>query len=138
MKNLDVKYNGEMSEIDKIKARQESIMIEIGRLQEINASFREMINTIIPVEEGTVQTIPTYELAEMMEKKHSDVLRMLDGSEKPKVIGIKQVISENVELRFQDYFIESTYKVEGNNCSNSNRNVKFRNRNSKNERPSGN
>ena len=59
--------------------------------------------------EGTVQTIPSYEVAEMMGKRHSDVLRMLEGSEKPKVVGIIPTILTNVELRLLDYFIESTY-----------------------------
>ena len=59
--------------------------------------------------DGTVQTIPSYEAAEMMGKRHSDVLRMLEGSEKPKVVGIIPTILTNVELRLLDYFIESTY-----------------------------
>ena len=59
--------------------------------------------------EGTVKTIPSYEVAEMMGKRHSDVLRMLEGSEKPKVVGIIPTILTNVELRLLDYFIESTY-----------------------------
>lgn len=56
-----------------------------------------------------VQTIPTYEIAAMIEKRHSDVLRMLEGSEKPKVVGIIPTILTDVELRSLDYFIESTY-----------------------------
>lgn len=56
-----------------------------------------------------VQTIPTYEIAVMIEKRHSDVLRMLEGSENPKVVGIIPTILTNVELRSLDYFIESTY-----------------------------
>ena len=56
-----------------------------------------------------IKTIPSYEVAEMMGKRHSDVLRMLEGSEKPKVVGIIPTILTNVELRLLDYFIESTY-----------------------------
>ncbi len=56
-----------------------------------------------------IQTIPSYEIAGMMEKRHSDVLRMLEGSEKPKVVGIIPTILTNVELRLLDYFMESTY-----------------------------
>ncbi len=56
-----------------------------------------------------VPTIPSYEVAEMMERRHSDVLRMLEGSEKPKVVGIIPTILTSVELRLLDYFIESTY-----------------------------
>ena len=59
-----------------------------------------------------VKTIPSYEIAEMMDRKHSEVLRMLEGSKE--IIGIIPTL-ENAELVSQDYFIESTYKVEGNN-----------------------
>ena len=71
-----------------------------------------MSNTLVPQNNNTgvdVKTIPTYEAAEMMGKRHSDVLRMLEGSEKPKVVGIIPTILTNVELRLLDYFIESTY-----------------------------
>lgn len=61
-----------------------------------------------------VATIPSYEIAKMMDRRHSDVLRMLEGSEKPKVIGIIPVIEENVELHLSDYFIKSTYKTSQN------------------------
>lgn len=61
-----------------------------------------------------VKTIPSYEIAEMMDRKHSEVLRMLEGSKE--IIGIIPTL-ENAELVSQDYFIESTYKVEGNNKS---------------------
>ena len=56
-----------------------------------------------------IQTIPSYEVAKMMEKRHSDVLRMLEGSKIPKVVGIIPTILTNVELRLLDYFVESTY-----------------------------
>lgn len=71
-----------------------------------------MSNALVPQNNNTgvdVKTIPTYEAAEMMGKRHSDVLRMLEGSEKPKVVGIIPTILTNVELRLLDYFIESTY-----------------------------
>ena len=61
------------------------------------------------VQNEKIQTIPSYEIAGMMEKRHSDVLRMLEGSEKPKVVGIIPTILTNVELRLLDYFMESTY-----------------------------
>ena len=66
-----------------------------------------------------IPTIPSYEVAEMMERRHSDVLRMLEGSEKPKVVGIIPTILTSVELRLLDYFIESTYvdkKGESRKC----------------------
>lgn len=55
------------------------------------------------------QTIPSYEVAEMMEKKHFEVLRMIEGYEKPKVIGIIPVLA-NSRITVSDYFAESTYK----------------------------
>ena len=59
--------------------------------------------------EGSVQTIPSYEVAEMMEKKHFEVLRMLEGYEKPKVIGIIPVLTDSSST-VSDYFIKSSYK----------------------------
>ena len=58
---------------------------------------------------GETQTIPSYEVAEMMEKKHFEILRMLEGYEKPKVIGIIPVLT-NSSSTVSDYFIESSYK----------------------------
>lgn len=71
-----------------------------------------MSNTLVPQNNNTgvdIKTINTMLAAEMMGKRHSDVLRMLEGSEKPKVVGIIPTILTNVELRLLDYFIESTY-----------------------------
>ena len=71
-----------------------------------------MSSTLVPQNNNTgvdIKTINTVLAAEMMGKRHSDVLRMLEGSEKPKVVGIIPTILTNVELRLLDYFIESTY-----------------------------
>ena len=57
----------------------------------------------------TIKTIPSYEVAGMMEKKHFEVLRMIEGYEKPKVIGIIPVLA-NSRITVSDYFIESAYK----------------------------
>lgn len=54
-----------------------------------------------------LQTIPTYEIAEMMEKKHGRVLEMIEG--RANLIGIKQILTQH-NFVFSDYFIESTYK----------------------------
>lgn len=66
-----------------------------------------------------VQTIPSYEVAEMMGRAHKEVLKMLEGQKSSdgstKHVGIIQVISESGELHLSDYFIESSYKVPGNN-----------------------
>lgn len=62
-----------------------------------------------------IQTISSREVAEMMEKRHGEVLRMLEGYEPPKgsknrkVVGILPILTQhNVVL--SDYFIESSYK----------------------------
>lgn len=54
-----------------------------------------------------VQTIPSYEVAEMMEKSHADVLTMIHGKSDRK--GIIQVLTE-VQMDASEYFIESTYQ----------------------------
>lgn len=59
-----------------------------------------------------VATIDSREIAQMMGKQHSDVLKMLEGTNKIK--GIIPVLRES-KITFSEYFIESTYKVEGNN-----------------------
>lgn len=59
---------------------------------------------------GDIQAIPSYEVAEMMGKKHRDVLRMLEGCENPKIIGIIPTLEIGVELPLSDYFIKHTYK----------------------------
>lgn len=60
-----------------------------------------------------VKTIPSYEVAKMMEKSHRDVLRILEGCENPKIIGIIPTLEQKVELPLADYFIESTYDDRG-------------------------
>lgn len=59
-----------------------------------------------------VQTIPSYEVAKMMETKHSKVIRMIEGDEDR--AGIIPTLRK-AQMGVSDYFIESTYKVEGNN-----------------------
>jgi Rha family phage regulatory protein len=54
----------------------------------------------------TVETIPSYEVAEMMDKKHYEVLAMIHGNSQRK--GIIQVLTD-VQMYVSDYFIESTY-----------------------------
>lgn len=56
--------------------------------------------------EGTVKTIPSYEVAEMMGRPHSKVLRMLQGGSG--VVGIIPTLTE-ASFGLSDYFIESTY-----------------------------
>ena len=54
-----------------------------------------------------VKTIPSYEVAEMMDKKHKDVLALIHGKSDRK--GIIQVLTE-VQMEPSNYFIKSTYK----------------------------
>ena len=55
-----------------------------------------------------LQTIPSYEVAKMMEKEHWEVLRMLEGSKDRK--GIIEVLKADPQLVVSEYFIESTYQ----------------------------
>ena len=78
-----------------------------------------MSNTLVPQNNNTgidVKTIPSYEVAEMMDgKQHWQVLRMLDGYEPPKgsksrkVVGIIPTLTDH-NVVVSEYFIESTYK----------------------------
>lgn len=54
-----------------------------------------------------IKTIPSYEVAEMMQKKHWEVLRMLDGGTDRK--GIIKVLTDN-QMGVSDYFIANEYK----------------------------
>ena len=74
-----------------------------------------MNNLEVRLNEGTVKTIPSYEVAEMMNKQHWEVLRMLEGYEPSKgsksrrVVGIIPTLTNN-NVVVSDYFIENTYK----------------------------
>ncbi len=63
--------------------------------------------------EKTIKTISSYEVAKMMGKEHWEVLRMLEGCEKPKIVGIIPTLKQTVELLVANYFIESTYNDRG-------------------------
>ena len=58
---------------------------------------------------NTVETIPSYEVANMMERPHWKVLNMIEG--KAKEVGIIDVLTDN-DFVVSDYFIESYYKDE--------------------------
>lgn len=75
-------------------------------------------------ENRMIQTIPSYDVAEMMEKKHWEVLRMLEGYKPPKgsksrkVVGILPTLNDH-NVVVVDYFIPSTYvdaKGENRKC----------------------
>ena len=72
------------------------------------------MNEIQNINGEITMTVSSREVAEMIGKRHSDVLRMLEGSEKPKVVGIIPIIEENVELRLPDYYIKSAYTTSQN------------------------
>lgn len=59
-----------------------------------------------------VNVIDSREVAEMMERSHADVMKMIQGSGKN--LGIVPIL-EKGNFHVSDYFIESVYKVEGNN-----------------------
>ena len=58
------------------------------------------------ITKDTVETIPSYEVAEMMDKQHKEVLKMIHGTSDRR--GIIEVLGE-VQMDPADYFIESTY-----------------------------
>ena len=61
-----------------------------------------------------LETIPSYEVAEMMDKPHKDVLAMIHGNSQRR--GIIQVLTE-IQMYPSEYFIESTY-VDGSGKEN--------------------
>ena len=61
--------------------------------------MRELTNKMTS---GEIQTIPSYEVAEMMERKHGRVIEMIEG--KANMIGIKDVLRK-YNFEFSDYFI---------------------------------
>lgn len=72
-----------------------------------------MINELIKNKEvDGIVTIDSREVAEMMGRSHSDIMKMIQGSGKN--LGIIPVL-EKGNFHVSDYFIESTYKVDGNN-----------------------
>ena len=66
-----------------------------------------MNNLEVRLNEGTVKTIPSYEVAEMMGRAHAKVIRMLEGDKSH--VGIIPTLTE-AQLGVSDYFIEGTYK----------------------------
>lgn len=78
----------------------------------MNSSLYESYKVMESNEGQAVKTIPSYEVAKMMEKEHWEVLRMLGGSKD--VVGIIPILRKH-SSEVSKYFIESTYKVEGNN-----------------------
>ena len=63
------------------------------------------MNNIV-IMNNTMETIPSYKVAEMMEKKHYEVLKMIQGTSDRD--GIIEVLAD-VQMDAADFFIESTY-----------------------------
>lgn len=59
-------------------------------------------------------TIDSREVAEMLGVKHGKILEKLEGTKDGKTKGIIPTMREH-EIGFSEYFIESSYKTEGNN-----------------------
>ena len=72
----------------------------------------EELTTVITNKGEKVNVIDSREVAEMMGRTHSDIMMMIQGSGKN--LGIIPVL-EKGNFHVSDYFIESTYKVDGNN-----------------------
>lgn len=74
-----------------------------------------MIENSLQLEEIKInKTIESREVAQMMNKRHDAILRMIDGSKDGKDVGIKPIL-EKANFVVSEYFIESSYKTEGNN-----------------------
>ena len=74
------------------------------------------MNNIIDINRNKkTKTIPSTEVAKMMEKEHKEVMRMIDGYEPPegskkrKIVGIIPTLTKG-NITPSDYFIENTYK----------------------------
>lgn len=74
-------------------------------MSDLYMSYKVMENN----EGQAVQTIPSYEVAKMMEKEHKEIMWMIDGYEKRHITGIKPTL-ESAQVNLQDYFIETVYK----------------------------
>lgn len=82
----------------------------------MKSSLYESYKIMESNEGQVVQTIPSYEISEMMDKKHWEVLRMLDGAKDRK--GIVEILADN-QMVVSKYFIKSQYKDESgklNSC----------------------
>ena len=75
---------------------------------------KELAKMITNEEGKNIPVIDSREVAEMIGKRHSEILEYINGSKK--IVGIISTL-ENGGIRSQDYFIESSYKVNGNNKS---------------------
>lgn len=62
---------------------------------------------------GTIQYIDSREVAEIVEKKHTDLIRDIKRY-KEQIDGINQEYPKS-KIAFSDFFIESSYSVEGQN-----------------------
>ena len=73
--------------------------------------MKELVKTI-NTKDKSIYTIDSREVAKMLEKEHEYVLEMIQGRKGK--LGIIPVL-ENAKLAVSEFFIESSYKVDGNN-----------------------
>ena len=84
-------------------------------LEQMN-TITENLNVVGNKEEKeTIKTIPSYEVARMMEVEHAKVLRMIEGDKTH--IGVIPTLRK-AQMGVTDFFIESTYKVNVMNALN--------------------
>lgn len=89
-----------LEEIKTIEECQRALDIEYRRRE-----YYENKGVVL-VEEEIKETIPSYEVAKMMSKKHYEVLKMIQGSSDRR--GIIQVLND-AQMDVVEYFIKSTY-----------------------------
>ena len=73
--------------------------------------MKELVKTT-NIKDESIYTIDSREVAEMLKKEHEYVLEMIQGRKGK--LGIIPVL-ENANLAVSEFFIESSYKVDGNN-----------------------
>ena len=75
----------------------------------LNSLTKDESRKVESTYENNTNTITTLEIAEMLEMKHWQILRKLDGTKTAK--GIIQILSDN-KIVVADYFIKSSYTDE--------------------------
>ena len=71
------------------------------------------MNNQITINNINMETIPSYEVASMMDKEHKEVLYMIEGNEKRGIVGIIPTLEQSEDLHLANFFIKSEYNDRG-------------------------
>lgn len=105
---LNDNYIGRLEQIKTVKDGEKELKAVKDKMNEMKEKG------VNPRDENEINTIPTYEIAEMIPKQHWEVLRMIEGYEPPegsksrRVVGIAEVLNDH-NVVVVDYFIKSSY-----------------------------